>query len=69
MDECKKQNTKCDIKRIGGYLHRVIHIADNTGKVVQTVISPFMVELKPRDILQLNCRRVRPSMMCWKRLG
>jgi len=41
------------IKRIGGYLHRVIPIVDNTGKVVQHVIAPFMVELKPKDILQI----------------
>ncbi|MFC1589880.1 hypothetical protein ACFL42_00145 [Candidatus Omnitrophota bacterium] len=44
---------KLSIKRIGGYLHKVIPIVDSTGKVVQRVIAPFMVELKPRDILQI----------------
>ena len=44
---------KYTIKRIGGYLHKIIPIRDNTGKVVHTVISPFMVELKPKDILQI----------------
>ena len=48
-----KVKTKSTIKRIGGYLHRVIPIMDNTGKVVNTVISPLMVELTPKDILQI----------------
>ncbi|UCC95567.1 MAG: DUF2391 family protein [Candidatus Omnitrophota bacterium] len=47
------QKPKSTIKRIGGYLHKVIPIMDSTGKVVNTVISPFMVELKPKDILQI----------------
>jgi uncharacterized membrane protein len=52
MEE-NKAKIKSSIKRIGGYLHRVIPITDSTGKVVHTVIAPFMVELKPRDILQI----------------
>jgi len=44
---------KYTIKRIGGYLHKIVPIVDNTGKVIQTVISPLMVELKPKDILQI----------------
>lgn len=44
---------KITVKRIGGYLHRVVELVDSTGKVISTVVSPFMVELKPRDILQI----------------
>ncbi|MCF7878247.1 MAG: DUF2391 family protein [Candidatus Omnitrophica bacterium] len=45
--------TRVIIKRIGGYLHKVVTIGDGTGKVLQTVVSPFMVELRPKDILQI----------------
>lgn len=41
------------IKRIGGYLHRVIPVVDETGKVVQHVLKPFMVEFRPRDLMQV----------------
>ena len=41
------------IKRIGGYLHRVVPIVDETGKVVQHVLKPFMVEFRPRDLMQV----------------
>lgn len=51
--EPNKPTTNETIKRIGGYLHRVVNIVDGTGKVVQTAITPFMVELKPRDMLQI----------------
>lgn len=44
---------KYTIKRIGGYLHKIIPIVDNTGKVIHTAVAPFMVELKPKDILQI----------------
>jgi len=44
---------KYTIKRIGGYLHKVIPIMDSTGRVLNTVIAPLMVELKPRDIMQI----------------
>lgn len=52
MEEIKAA-TKVTVKRIGGYLHRVVSIVDGTGKVIQTAVTPFMVELKPRDILQI----------------
>ena len=47
------QSPKLTIKRIGGYLHKIIPIVDSTGKVIQNVIAPFQVELKPRDIMQI----------------
>ena len=41
------------VKRIGGYLHRVTEIKDSSGKVIQTIVAPFMVELRPKDALQI----------------
>ena len=46
-------NTKPKVKRIGGYLHRIIPIVDGTGKIVNHIAKPFMVELRPRDIMQI----------------
>ncbi|WP_282036116.1 DUF2391 family protein [Saccharicrinis aurantiacus] len=45
-----KQTT---IKRINGYLHRIIPIADTSGKIINYAIKPLMVEFKPRDIIQV----------------
>jgi len=45
--------TKVTIKRIGGYLHRVTQIVDSADKVISSVITPFQVELRPRDIFQI----------------
>ena len=41
------------IKRVGGYLHRIVPIVDETGKVIQHVLKPFMVEFRPRDLMQV----------------
>ncbi|MCI5207301.1 MAG: DUF2391 family protein [Candidatus Electrothrix sp. ATG2] len=41
------------IKRIGGYLHRVVPIADKSGKILSYAIKPFMVEFKLRDAFQV----------------
>lgn len=41
------------IKRFGGYLHRVIPIADATGKVLSYTLKPVMVEFRPRDLMQV----------------
>lgn len=49
----KQQKTKQGIKRIGGYLHKLSPVLDSTGKVVNYVTTPLMVELKPRDIMQI----------------
>jgi uncharacterized membrane protein len=42
------------IKRIGrnGYLHRIIPVVDKSGKVVQRVVKPLMVEYRLRDVMQ-----------------
>ena len=49
----KQRKAKQTTRRIGGYLHRLSPILDSTGKVVNYVTTPLMVELKPRDIMQI----------------
>lgn len=44
---------KTEIKRINGYLKEVVTFFDSTGKPISQVMNPLMVELKPRDVLQL----------------
>lgn len=41
------------IKRIGGYLHRVVPIADKSGEILNYALKPLMLEFKPRDIMQV----------------
>ena len=41
------------VKRIGGYLHRVVPIADKSGEILSYALKPIMVEFKPRDIFQV----------------
>ncbi|MEO9483954.1 MAG: DUF2391 family protein [Ekhidna sp.] len=41
------------VKRIGGYLHWVIPIADKSGEIISYTLKPLMVEFKPRDIIQV----------------
>ncbi|HOP65258.1 MAG TPA: DUF2391 family protein, partial [Spirochaetota bacterium] len=50
MDE-KKENFK--IRRIGGYLHKVVEIADSAGKGFNFVVQPLMTEFRPRDLMQV----------------
>ena len=42
------------VKRLGrnGHLHRIIPIVDKSGKVVQRVVKPLMVEFRTRDAMQ-----------------
>ena len=49
----KNNEPKPIIKRIGGYLHRLTPIVDNTGKTISHTITPFMVEFRPRDLMQV----------------
>ena len=41
------------IKRIGGYLHRIVPIADKSGQIISYALKPLMLEFKPRDIMQV----------------
>jgi len=49
----EEKNKKPIIKRIGGYLHKLTPIMDNTGKIISHTITPFMVEFRPRDLMQV----------------
>jgi uncharacterized membrane protein len=53
-DQEQNASTKVTIERIGrnGYLHRVIPIVDKSGKVIQRVVKPLMVEYRARDAMQ-----------------
>lgn len=46
-------NEKISIRRIGGYLHRVIPVTDATGKVLSHFLKPVMIEFRPRDLMQV----------------
>ena len=37
----------------GRYLHRVIPILDASGKVVDRIVKPLMVEMRARDVVQV----------------
>lgn len=50
MEEQKSETT---VKRIGGYLHRVIPVFDSAGKIVNYSLTPLMVEFRPRDLMQV----------------
>ena len=50
MDE---KNSELKVKRIGGYLHRMIPVFDNAGKLINYTLSPLMVEFRPRDLMQV----------------
>lgn len=41
------------IRRIGGYLHRVVPIVDEAGNVISHALKPFMVEFRLRDVMQV----------------
>lgn len=53
MTEQKVEIKETTIKRIGGYLHRVVPIADKSGKIISYALNPLMLEFKPRDIMQV----------------
>jgi uncharacterized membrane protein len=48
-----RDKSKTTVQRIGGYLHKVVPIIDNTGKVISHAVSPLKVELRRRDIMQI----------------
>jgi len=46
-------NSQTAVKRISGYLHRVIPIADRSGKIISYALKPMLCEFKIRDALQV----------------
>lgn len=53
-DQEQNASKEVTIERIGrnGYLHRVIPIVDKSGRVIQRVVKPLMVEYRARDAMQ-----------------
>lgn len=51
--EQKVEIKETTIKRIGGYLHRVVPIADKSGEIISYALKPLMLEFKPRDVMQV----------------
>tara|TARA_B100000508_G_scaffold137709_1_gene132730 strand:+ start:40199 stop:40705 length:507 start_codon:yes stop_codon:yes gene_type:complete len=51
--EPKVEIKETTIKRIGGYLHRIVPIADKSGEIISYALKPLMLEFKPRDIMQV----------------
>ncbi len=47
------QKPKTGIRRIGGYLHRIVPVVDSAGKVISYALNPLMVEFRPRDLMQV----------------
>lgn len=41
------------VRRIGGYLHKVVPLVDKSGKVMSYTLKPLMVEFRPRDFFQV----------------
>lgn len=53
MENSNPKPPETTIKRVGGYLHRVIPIMDGAGKVLNYALTPMMVEFRPRDLMQV----------------
>ena len=50
MDESSEKPV---IKRVGGYLQKLVPIVDGTGKIISHAVTPLMVEFRPRDLMQV----------------
>ena len=53
MEEEKVEIKETTIKRIGGYLHRIVPIADKSGEIISYALKPLMLEFNVRDIVQV----------------
>ena len=53
-DEHQNASKEVTVERIGrnGHLHRIIPVVDKSGKVIQRVVKPLMVEYHARDAMQ-----------------
>ena len=52
----KKQSnakTSREFIRIGRYLNEIVVVTDSLGNVLQNVTKPLMIEVYPRDVMQL----------------
>lgn len=53
LKEERIETNQTTIKRISGYLHRVIPIADKSGEIISYALRPIMLEFNARDVLQV----------------
>jgi uncharacterized membrane protein len=53
MNTKKQPAPSTEIKRINGYLKEVTTFFNASGTPISQLINPLMVELKPRDVLQI----------------
>lgn len=53
MHASNETKIKRNVQRVGGYLKEVLTVFDATGKVVGQTVSPLMVEVRPRDVMQI----------------
>jgi uncharacterized membrane protein len=55
LSDSNPQQTEVTIQRMGrgGYLHSIIPILDKSGRVIQRIAKPLMVEVRARDLLQI----------------
>jgi uncharacterized membrane protein len=49
----EEQKPESAVRRIGGYLHRVVPVVDGAGRILNYTLSPLMVEFRPRDMMQI----------------
>ena len=49
----KKDLFKTEIRRINGHLKELVTFLDSSGNPIGQVMNPIMVELRPRDIIQI----------------
>ena len=48
-----EREKRAGVQRVGGYLHRVVPIADGAGNIISHALKPLMVEFRPRDLMQV----------------
>jgi uncharacterized membrane protein len=51
MEEIKK--TKRELIRVGKHLSELVTIKDSAGNLIHRVVKPVMLEVYPRDVMQL----------------
>ena len=49
----KDQQTKREVIRIGKYLNELVTIKDSAGNLMHRAVKPMMLEVYPRDVMQL----------------
>ena len=55
MENTEQNKKEIKIQRLGkeDRLHKVIPVKDSSGKVIQNLLKPLMVEVHPQDFIQI----------------